>query len=228
MSAPKLIKMSRKGKKYITSVSSGPHPKKASVSLLYLVRDMLQITENAREARKLISSGSVKVDGRVQKSRNFPVGLMDVIDIGNDKYRFLIGKLGFYLTSLDDGASKKKLLRITGKSVIKGGKYQIHFHDGRNLIADTNEGYTRGGVVLWDLVSSKIDHVYNLEKGAEVIVIDGKNRGIRGTLMQIKRRNTMLHRDLAVIMTGGESKEVPLEQLFVLGAEADKYMGKEI
>ncbi|MBI2583669.1 MAG: 30S ribosomal protein S4e [Candidatus Aenigmarchaeota archaeon] len=218
LSAPGIVKMERKGERFITSTSPGPHSKTVSVSLLYVIRNMLGWAENAREARKLITSGAVKVDGKVQRERNFPVGLMDVIEIGDEKYRMLIGERGFYLSGLDQKNSNKKLLRVTGKSNVKGGSYQIHFHDGSNMLADKNE-YDTGSVVLLNIAEKTVESVLPLERGSEVMVVEGKNRGMKGTVVEINQRKTMLHRSFAVVRSGKGKKEVPLDYVFVVGTE---------
>ena len=75
----------------------GPHPLKRSIPLLLLVRDYLHYADTASEARKIINTRSIMVDGTVRTDPKFPCGLMDVVSIPTAKeyYRILIDLRGF-------------------------------------------------------------------------------------------------------------------------------------
>ena len=59
--------------------------------LLIVVRDILKVADNAREAKIIINNGDILVDGRARKDYKFPVGFMDVISLPKSKkvYRVL-------------------------------------------------------------------------------------------------------------------------------------------
>ena len=80
LSAPKTYKIPRKVSKWVVKPSPGPHNKEA-IPLLVLVRDFLELADTGREARRIISSGEILVDGIVRKDYKFPVGLFDVVTI---------------------------------------------------------------------------------------------------------------------------------------------------
>ncbi|MEM4788723.1 MAG: S4 domain-containing protein, partial [Ignisphaera sp.] len=81
LAAPAFWPILRKEYKWITKPSPGPHLLERCIPLLVLIRDVLKLAENAREAKKIIFDGEVLIDGRVRRDFKFPVGLMDVVSI---------------------------------------------------------------------------------------------------------------------------------------------------
>ena len=107
--------------------------------LLIVVRDILKVADNAREAKIIINNGDILVDGRARKDYKYPVGFMDVIEIPKSEkvYRVLPDHKGrLVLHSISKKNAEFKLCMITDKTTIKGGKTQLNLHDGRNSIVD--------------------------------------------------------------------------------------------
>jgi small subunit ribosomal protein S4e len=135
--APRSWTVPRKGSKWILRPSPGPHAQDESVPLLLLVRDVLHITQSARETQLLVRSGSVHVDGKVVKDLARGVGLMDTLTLGeplNAHYRLFKdrrGKLRLYPIPAEEASVK--IGRIQRKTTVHGGKLQATLHDGRNL-----------------------------------------------------------------------------------------------
>ena len=92
LNTPNFMQIKRKHGKFFINPSPGPHPKRFSLSLLHVVRDLLKIVNSYRDAKKLIGLGYFKVDGKVVKDRAYPVGLMDVISVEKIKkhYRIMV------------------------------------------------------------------------------------------------------------------------------------------
>src|SRR4030043_1046777 len=121
LAAPKLIHIQRKIGKFFTKARAGPHNKEESLPLLHIVRDILNLGANAREARKIIKQGDVIVDGVPRTDHKFPVGIMDVIKIPKmDKhYRILpVEGKGFYPVEIPKKEADFKLVRIENKSTV--------------------------------------------------------------------------------------------------------------
>ena len=138
--APKTWPIHPKEDTWTVKPSAGSYSIENSLSLTLVIRDILKLADNSREAKRIINSGNVFVDGRVIKDYKFPVGFMDIIEIPKtgDVYRVLLDKKGrLQLNKIEENDSK--LCKIVNKSTIKGGKIQVNLHDGKNVIIDEND-----------------------------------------------------------------------------------------
>ena len=79
--APTFWGVHRKSKHLSPNTSPGPHQKALSIPLTVLIRDVLKLAKTAKEARTAIVGGGVIVDGIARRDPNFPVGLMDVLEL---------------------------------------------------------------------------------------------------------------------------------------------------
>ncbi|HDD45885.1 MAG TPA: 30S ribosomal protein S4e, partial [Candidatus Aenigmarchaeota archaeon] len=87
---PKYWRVAKKAYKWAVRPSPGPHPIDRCIPLLVLVRDVLGIAENAKEAKKIIKKGELMIDGVIRKDHRFPVGLMDVVAIPKMKMYYRV------------------------------------------------------------------------------------------------------------------------------------------
>ncbi|MEM0215256.1 MAG: 30S ribosomal protein S4e [Archaeoglobaceae archaeon] len=184
LSAPKTYKIPRKAGKWVIRVSPGPHDKTA-IPLAVVLRDLLQLADTAREARKIISAGEVLVDGVVRRDYRFPVGLFDVVSIPklDQSYRVLFDEKGRYvLKEIED--SDRKLYKITNKTVVKGGKIQLNLFDGSNILG-TNEYKTKDSILLKIPEKQILDHL-KFEEGAMIMIIGGTHAGEIGRVKSYK------------------------------------------
>jgi len=184
LSAPKTYKIPRKAGKWVVKPSPGPHDKNA-IPLAVVLRDILQIADTAREARKIISAGEVLVDGVVRRDYKFPVGLFDVIKIPklDQSFRVLFDEKGRYvLKEIED--DDRKLFKITGKTIVKGGKVQLNLFDGTNILA-TNEYHTKDSVLLKIPEKQILDHL-TFEEGALIMIVGGTHAGEIGRVKSYK------------------------------------------
>lgn len=175
---PKTWIIERKTKKWTVKPSPGPHPSQRSIPLLLLIRDYLSYADTAREARRIIGTREVMVDGKHQTNSKFPCGFMDVLSILKTKehYRILLDARGFLrLTPIEAKNAKWKLCRIENKTTIKNGKMQLNLHDGRNII--TEGDYKTGDVLKITVPEQEITDVFPLAKGNLAMVIGGKHAG---------------------------------------------------
>lgn len=203
------------GKKptYITT-PRGPHKASESIPLIYLVRDMLKLADNSKEAKKIINSGNILVDGRIIKDYRYGVGLMDVISIPKIEkyYRVLCGKK-LKLQEISKEDSNFKLCKITGKLMERKARLQINMHDGYSMFS--NEfGYKVNDTLVFEIPSRKIVKHIKFEKGKIGLVTKGKNMGKIGVIEDI-REGTALRESLAKV---GDI-EAPSKYVFVIGEE---------
>ena len=173
----------RKLKKWMKTTSAGAHAKEHSAPLVSVLRDLLKVTENEREAKLVLNASEVKIDGRVVNDKGFAVGLMDVIEIPKLK---LAKTLIFINSKLKtaNATSGEKLCKITGKKLISGGKTQLNLHDGRNItVAKTT--LKTGDTLKISVPAQKVIEEIKLEKGVNCYVSSGRHSGKTGTLVEV-------------------------------------------
>lgn len=183
--APKTWPIHPKEETWTVKPAAGSHSIENSLSLTLVIRDILGIADNSREAKRIINSGNVLVDGRVVKDYKFPVGFMDVIEIPKTEksYRVLLDRKGrLQLKETED--NDFKLCKIVNKSTIKGGKTQLGFHDGKNLVID-EDNYKVGDVIVLGVPDNEIKDSFTLENGVTVLVTGGKHTGELGRVDEI-------------------------------------------
>jgi small subunit ribosomal protein S4e len=225
LAAPKAWKIRRKTRfgKWVTNVIPGPHPKERAVPLRVLIRDILGLAANAREADFIIRSGKVLVDGVVRKNPRFPVGLFDVVEIPEIEkvFRIVLDDKGRLIArEVPESEKGVKIVRVEGKRVIRGGKIQVNTHDGRTFVLDDAHKDVRVGDVLYISVpDQKIKDVLKLEKGNLVYVLSGRHAGTIGTLNEVIPGDVVRERAVNVSVEGA-TMETAARNVFVVGTNA--------
>ena len=184
LAAPKLWKFKRKTKmRFAIAPRPGPHPKNACLPLGHIMRDLLGIAETNREVRSILNRKLVKVDGIIRKDSSFPLGLMDVLTIGDTHWRIVPGKSGLDMKPITAAESLLKPLKVVNKRHVNG-KTQINLHDGRNMLVD-KDVYRTSDVILYDLAGKSVKSVVQFKRGALILIAEGKNRGKVGRVEDI-------------------------------------------
>lgn len=213
-SAPKFWKVKTKEKKYVVSPLAGPHSKEECIPLGVVLRDILGHARTMSESRKILATGAVKINNLVRKGYAFPLGLMDVADVGGDLYRVVPSKKGLSLLKIDSKDSNIKLVKIKNKTIIKGKKTQLNFHDGTNMLVD-KDSYKTSDVVSIDTAHNLIKDAVKFEKGSFAVVTGGHNAGFKGKIEHIDKALK------TVTLANGDTKlPVPIRYVFVVGREA--------
>lgn len=190
LAAPEFWPIKRKEYKWTVRPRPGPHAASASVPLMLIVRDVLGYAKTAREARKIIGEGKVKVDGVVRRDYKFPVGFMDVIEVGSEIYRMIPYPVSFFkLHPISRAESDIKPLRIEGKTTVAGGHIQLNLYGGRNVlvrVADprnpVEDVYETHGTVVISLRDSGIKSYVPFAENKIAIVIGGRAVGRVGRI----------------------------------------------
>ncbi len=186
---PRTVKIPRKKYFWGTTASAGPHQKDASLPMMHLLRDYLKIGDKEREVTRILNSRAVKVDGKVVKDKQYPVGFMDLISIdngSNSSYRIVYDKLGRLVPIQTEQENVNiKPRKVVDKKTVKGGKTMLCFHDGHNLIADAKSIET-GDVVLYNVKDKKMEGVIKKQNGARVFLTGGNHVGTIGTIKNIE------------------------------------------
>ncbi|MDP6155706.1 MAG: 30S ribosomal protein S4e [Candidatus Thermoplasmatota archaeon] len=179
LTIPRRWKLAKKTQKWAPKTSPGPHSKEWSVPVLVVLRDMLELCDNASEARKILAARDVFVDGKVITNPNHPVGFMDVFSIpkNNIFYRVLFDKRGkLVLTSIPKENSIWKMVKIMDKKTLKGNKIQLNLHDGRNILLEKDRFKTKD-VLKIEIPSQKMLGAYKFSKGNLAMIIGGAHAG---------------------------------------------------
>ncbi len=181
----------RKKNKYFVRQYPGRHKNRDSVAILSLLRDVMKITENAKESRFLIRNGFVKVDGAVVKEEKFGVGFGDLVDIKGDKFLVSVTDKGKICVIEDPRDGNLKLVKIVSKMMGPKGKTVFFTNDSRNIASD-NEKLQIGDSILFNVSSKQIEKVIPLDQGAEIMVFTGKNSGKKGKVIEISGKNVVI------------------------------------
>jgi small subunit ribosomal protein S4e len=206
----------------------GPHARDKSLPLVIVIREILGYAKTAREARHIINTGKVRVDGAVRRDHRFSVGLMDVLQIEGaaESYRILPkADAGLTPTPIDQRETVYKLCKIVGKKTIPGGKTQINLHDGRNMILPardprqkTGEDYSVGAAIQLGLPDQKIIGQIQFQTGALGLVVDGRNQGLMGRVESIIS-GTHARRKTVRIESSGGTFETPAAYVIPIGTD---------
>jgi len=224
LAAPPHLKISVKEAVFTVCPSPGPHPKYECIPLLLIVRDYLRYAEFAEEAKKIIKSGKILVDGRPVKDYKFPVGLMDVVSIPEtgENFRVLpIYRRGLDLIEIPKEESGFKLGRIIRKMHVDGGHLQLTLHDGRNIrfkeVTDEVRRYQTGDTLKIAVPSQTILGYLRLEEGKYGLLIKGPKQGLHGRIVEVRRDVIYPAKPLAKLSTSHGEVISILDYVMVVG-----------
>ena len=223
--APRSWRIERKRSKWATKPAPGPHPLAESVTLGSVLRDMLHHCDTAREARAILGGRTVEVDGRVVTDPKFAIGLMDVLALTASKehYRVLVDTLGrLHLVPIPADQAAWKLCRVEDKTTLRGGKFQLNLHDGRNVLIPKNE-YATGTTLKVGVPKQSVIGQYPMEPGCVALLTGGQHVGEIGHVERVEptrnpRANIVHFREgfstdvTKVFVIGKEAPEVPIPE----------------
>jgi small subunit ribosomal protein S4e len=225
--APRFWPIHRKEAVWIVRPSSGPHSLEKCFPLSLVLRDILEVAETRKEAKKAISQGKVYVDGKVRRKDDFPVGLMDVISMPelNKFYRVLPSHKGLFLNPISKEEAGFKLFRVEGRAIVKNGISQIALHDGSNMLVKV-EGTEKPEVVYETFATLKLGlpekqvlDQLNTKKGNIAIITGGKNIGKQGKIVEIEKTEAKKRRNALVVIEDekGNRYQTILDFVFSIG-----------
>jgi len=207
--APKNWPIYRKGTKYVARPRSDLGN---GTSLLIVLRDMLKIVQNKKEAKRAIHFKHILLNNRPARDEKESILLFDVIKIVPEKKSYILNlteKGKITVSEIKETESVRKVSKIVNKKIIKGGKIQVNLSDGRNFISDmkcnTNDS------VLVNFEEKKIEKLIPLREGAEVIVFAGKHAGKKGTIKKID-----LEKKMADIKSKEKNINVLIKQIMTI------------
>ncbi len=218
--SPRFWSISKKASKWATKPRPGPHGTFESIPLLVVVRDILELADDGKEAKSIIKMNEIRVDGKDRSDHKYPVGLMDIVSVSKLKKHYVVlpTNKGLELVEIQAKDSKQKLCKIENKRSVAGGKVSLNLHDGSNVRIDGSEGvkYSTGDSIMIDLDGKKITKHFKLDKGNVVIVTKGKNMGKRGRIEDVIVTKTKEPTKVMCDMDG-EKMEVIKDYVLVIG-----------
>ncbi len=216
-----MLPIPAKGDLWLIKSQAGAHKKDESIPLLVLMRDLLKIVGNLKEAKRLLTSREVLVDGKIRREPDFAVGLMDIVSFPKIRkfYQIFTIKGKLRVIPIDENDAKLKSCRIVDKTPITGGKVQLNLHDGKNIIIEKEEDrFKTGDTVRITIPGYKVDAFLKLEKGSNCYIYRGKHSGTLGTLEQIIEQPGGQPSD-AKLKVGGEELITRKDYLFAVSKE---------
>lgn len=210
--------------------SAGPHPSDSSVPLVIIIRDLLEYADSSRKANVLISEGEILVDGKKQKDKNLPIGLMDVVSIPelDEHYRLLFDQHNkVRLSPTAEDTENWKLVRIEEKTLLKDDEVQLNLHDGKNIRVDNGGKYSTKDVLKISLPELKIIESYEFGEGKMALITGGKHVGEIGKIKKYEKvrgsQPNMVHfeEDIStvkkyVFVIGEEKPEIKIPEVGII------------
>ncbi len=186
VAAPISWPITRKTHHWVVGANPGAHSMEKGIPLLIVVRDILKVANNAREAKRIINEKNIYVDGKPRTDYKYIVGLFDVISIPaiNEYYRLLLDASNrFKLFKEDENAGK--LCRINNKTIVKKGGVQLNLHDGTNILASND--YNTFDTIILDTKEHKIQKHIGYKPGNLAMVVGGEHSGEIGKIKEIRK-----------------------------------------
>ena len=221
LTMPRSWPLPRKSSVWIQKPNPCGHPLDLCMPMGVILRDVLGVAQNRREAKKILHSKLVKVDGAIETDIGRGVGLMDVLTVGDVSYKCVLdtnGKLRYRTIPAKEALTK--ICRVMGKTTIKGAKTQVHLHDGRNLLFNENPEYKTGDSLVISLPDQEVKSYHKFEEGSIAYLTGGNHIGELATVrgQDIKRSskaNEVQFDDFGTIS----------DYVFIISDESDIPMG---
>lgn len=213
LAMPRTWALPRKRTVWISKADPCGHSHEMCMPLSVIIRDELGLAQSKREVKRMLATRQVFVDGRVPKSVDRGVGLMDVLTIGENNYRCILdkrGKLRYLPISASDANSK--ICRIDGKTTIKGGVTQYNLHDGRNILLDKATAYNTGDSLVISLPDQTVRGHHAFEGGATAYLVGGTHVGTVSQMESITIKRSSMENEVAFPEFGTVKRNV-----FILG-----------
>ncbi len=190
LTMPRSWPLPRKTSVWIQKPNPCGHPLDLCMPMGLILRDVLGVAQNRREAKKILHSKLVKVDGSIETDIGRGVGLMDVLTVGDVSYKCVLdtnGKLRYRMIPAKEASTK--ICRVMGKTTIKGARTQVHLHDGRNLLFNENPEYKTGDSLVISLPDQEVKSYHKFEEGSIAYLTGGNHIGELATVrgQDIKR-----------------------------------------
>ena len=207
-----------KSKIFVLKPKTGKHNLKTTVSIGYVLRDLLHFADNKKEINYIIKNKEVFVDKKIIKSKNFSIGFYDIIEFPklSKYYRVTFKENGeISLIEIKPEDTKYKLCKILSKKIIKKGNIQLCTNDGRTILT-TNNAYKTKATIKLDLEENIIKEYIQLEPKKNAFIVGGRHIGKKASILEIKE--SIMNKPALVRLktNNGEEIETTERNVFVI------------
>ena len=186
LSVPKSWPVERKTETFTVKAGAGPHGEDG-VPLLIILRDVLGIVDNRKEARYALAQDGVVINSEPASDEERPIGMFDILALPDreEYYRVFPDEGGrLSLTPIDEDAAGSKLGKVINKHHVPGGEIQLTLHDGQTLLAGSE--YDTGDSIVVTNDDEEIVAHFEYEEGALVTAVAGAHAGQIGRIAEIQ------------------------------------------
>jgi small subunit ribosomal protein S4e len=226
LASPSFWPIHRKESAWVPKPDPGAHTSAQCLPLELVVRDELALARNRREVGSVLAGGKVRVDGRPRRARNYPTGLMDVVEFtdANTSYRVLpIAGKGLSLVKIPKEEAKFKLCKVLRKGLAPGGRVHYGTHDGRTITVAPTESqtalYSTNDTLRVSIPTQRVLSQIKFEKGNLAIVIAGRNLGKSGKIMELQPGTATRPAMVTLEDSAGKKFETMVDYTFVVGTD---------
>lgn len=211
IAAPNEWPIARKNVRFILRPRGALH---YGLPLGIVLRDILGYAKTMREAKYILGTREVLMDGTRRKDEKIAVSIMSTLDFPDldAAFRMVIGKdKKLNLIKISKEESIVKVCRINNKKILNKGKIQLNLNDGTNLLSDNKDCKTGDSVVL-ALPKREIKEFFKLEKGAIAYLFGGEHVGTVGNVEGIDKAKL-------IIKSGKDTFETLKKFAIIIGKE---------
>ncbi|MBS3062089.1 MAG: 30S ribosomal protein S4e [Candidatus Diapherotrites archaeon] len=217
LALPRVRTVIKKARTWAIRPSPGSHSQETAVPLGSVLRDVLGVTTNALETRRVLSTGTVFVNSKKRKERKFAVGLFDVVYLETAKkyYRMVLngrGRLVPLEITKDDG--KFSVEKVTKKVLSKGHLFQLTTNAGSTFMQKDGK-VPVGASLKVDLEHRKIVDTFEMKEGHLAYIVGGTHRGSVATIENISP--STMQKESLVSLKGDSEFQTITENVFVIG-----------
>lgn len=213
----------RKNITFVGKPNPGSMKREYVVSVTVLLRDVLGYAQTAKDVKYIVNNGQIVVNGREVKDAKFACGIFDVFEIKktNEKYVILFSaeEKNLKLVPTKDDLI---YLKVAGKTITPGKKFQMNFSNGYNLLVDekTFKSVSVQDTVVYDFANKKVVSTIALKEGVFAYIFDGN---FKGHFAQIKSFVSYkgLTRDVAQITLDNAEHSTAKDYCFVVGEKKE-------
>lgn len=206
--------------KFVSKPNPGSHKRKYVASVLILLRDVLGVAKNTKEAKFIVNNQEVLVNGKKVTKIKMPVGLFDTFEtpLTKEKYTLIFDTHG--RIKLVDYKDDNLILKVIKKQKVTGGKFQVFTMNGYSILVDekTFNSIKVNDSVHYDIAKKSVSSVLPLKEGNYVYIFDGKFQGYFG---EVKGFTTYsgLAKDLIQLDVNGEEHQTAKQYAYVVGTK---------
>jgi len=199
----------RKGTKYVV------RPRvdiKNGVPVLIVLRDILKIVQNRKEAKRAIHMKHILLNNKPVTDERTSVLLFDVLTLRPLKKSYRVGlsvNKKIEINEIKEKESNNKIAKIMDKKILKGKRTQLNLSDGKNFLSDIQCNINDSALI--NFKEKKIERCVPLKKDSEAFVFAGKHTGEKGIVKKIN-----IEKKMAELRVNGKPINVLIKQIMAV------------